>query len=225
MIRFALLLAGLCLLAVGCGESKTERFESIFERSGNSSLHSHDAGVSSTTTTTTTPTSSSEGEMGGSSKSGGGEMGGDSKSGGSSSSGGSGKSGMGGMSGGESGSSGTTSGTSGTGTTTPPATGGTPGSACTSDSTCVAGGSGTPKCVTDWPDGYCIVEACAAHGHDCPNDPGLVTTATSGSKCVLAPTERCLNLCGSDSDCRTGYSCQAKDDAAGHGTVQVCLPK
>jgi hypothetical protein len=99
------------------------------------------------------------------------------------------------------------------------------GSACTSDSTCPAGGSGKPVCLLAWPDGYCAIEGCAQHGHDCPQDPGQGGTATTGSKCVLAPTARCLALCSTTADCRDGYVCQAEPDAAGHGSAKVCVPK
>jgi len=98
------------------------------------------------------------------------------------------------------------------------------GSACSEDNECPAGGSGTPACIKEWPDGYCAVKDCAAHGHDCPGDPGQ-GTSDSGSKCVKAPTATCLQLCGSGSDCREGYACVQKSDAAGHGQVQVCFPK
>ncbi len=97
------------------------------------------------------------------------------------------------------------------------------GSPCTAETDCPAGGSGTPACQTDWPGGYCLVVACAAHGHDCPGDAGL--GGTEGSKCVKAPDLTCLALCGSAADCREGYDCVAKPDAAGHGSVTVCYPK
>lgn len=99
------------------------------------------------------------------------------------------------------------------------------GDACASAAECPAGGSGTPVCVTDWPEGYCAVSACAEHGHDCPDDPGLGGTAKTGGKCVLAPTETCLALCASDADCRDGYECVGKPDAAGHTSTNVCFPK
>lgn len=108
--------------------------------------------------------------------------------------------------------------------TRPTASLGKIGSACTVDVECPAGGSGTPVCLTDWPSGYCAVDACADHGHDCPDDPGNGSTSTTGGKCVLAPTARCLALCATDADCRTGYSCASKGDAAGHGNVNVCVP-
>lgn len=103
--------------------------------------------------------------------------------------------------------------------------GGAVGSACSSASDCPAGGSGSPVCRTDWPSGYCAVADCSDHGHDCPNDPGLGSTATTGGKCVLAPTAMCLALCASDADCRDGYECVPKSDAAGHATADVCFPK
>lgn len=99
------------------------------------------------------------------------------------------------------------------------------GDPCASASQCPAGGSGTAVCVTDWRAGYCAVSACAAHGHDCPTDPGLGGTAKTGSKCVLAPTAMCLALCASSADCRDEYECVAKPDAAGHATANVCFPK
>jgi hypothetical protein len=99
------------------------------------------------------------------------------------------------------------------------------GASCAAAAECPAGGTGTAQCLTDWPDGYCAVVDCETHGHDCPNDPGLVTTATTGSKCVLAPTAMCLALCGSAKDCRQGYACVEKEDAAGHGSAKVCMPK
>jgi hypothetical protein len=79
-------------------------------------------------------------------------------------------------------------------------------------------------CLTDWPGGYCAVDGCEQHGHDCPNDPGLGGTAKIGGKCVIAPTNTCLALCASSADCREGYSCVPKPDAAGHGTADVCFP-
>lgn len=101
------------------------------------------------------------------------------------------------------------------------------GDPCSSDPQCPAGGSGAPACITapEFQGGYCAVEACSAHGHDCPGD-GVQ------SKCVVATVasvsaNRCLRLCASDADCRAGYTCQAKMDAAagaGHGQVQVCFP-
>lgn len=99
------------------------------------------------------------------------------------------------------------------------------GDACDSGTPCPAGGSGAPMCLTDWPGGYCAVDGCAPHGHDCPNDAGLGGTATAGSKCVLAPTETCLALCAGDADCREEYACVDKEDAASHGPVKVCFPK
>lgn len=104
-------------------------------------------------------------------------------------------------------------------TSAPPAI----GSPCTAETACPAGGSGTPACQTDWPGGYCLVVACAAHGHDCPGDAGL--GGTQGSKCVKAPDPTCLALCDSAADCREGYDCVPKPDAAGHGSVAVCYPK
>ncbi len=99
------------------------------------------------------------------------------------------------------------------------------GDACDPGTQCPAGGSGAPTCLTDWPGGYCAVTGCAPHGHDCPNDPGLGGAATAGSKCVLAPAETCLALCVGDADCRAGYACVDKDDAANHDPVKVCFPK
>ncbi|MBI5502784.1 MAG: hypothetical protein HY907_21240 [Deltaproteobacteria bacterium] len=98
------------------------------------------------------------------------------------------------------------------------------GDPCTESADCPAGGSGSAVCLTDWPGGYCAVEACADHGHDCPEDPGLGGTATTGGKCVLDPTQFCLALCASDGDCRPGYVCSPQPDAAGHGTANVCVP-
>ncbi len=112
-----------------------------------------------------------------------------------------------------------------TGDATPETTSGMPaiGSPCTAETDCPAGGSGTPKCRTDWPGGYCLVTGCAAHGHDCPGDAGL--GGTQGSKCVKTPELMCLALCDSVADCREGYDCVPKPDAAGHGSVNVCYPK
>lgn len=99
------------------------------------------------------------------------------------------------------------------------------GDPCTGPAQCPGGGSGTTVCVSAWPEGYCAVSDCTQHGHDCPNDPGLGGTATTGGKCVLAPTATCLALCASDVDCRDGYECVPKPDAAGHATANVCFPK
>jgi len=99
------------------------------------------------------------------------------------------------------------------------------GDACASRDLCPSGGSGSTVCRADWPGGYCAVDGCSQHGHDCPSDPGLGGTATVGSKCVLAPTAFCLSLCGSDADCRAGYACVDKSDAAGHGSAKVCVPQ
>lgn len=112
--------------------------------------------------------------------------------------------------------------------TAEPADAGAPlrvGSACTASSACPAGAAGRATCVTSWPDGYCVVDGCSSHGHDCPDDPGQDASVTSGSKCVKAPTARCLALCVSEADCRTGYACVAKTDAAGHGSAKVCFPR
>ena len=98
------------------------------------------------------------------------------------------------------------------------------GDPCTAPDQCPAGGSGTPVCLTDWPGGYCAVSACEQHGHDCPNDPGLGGTATTGSKCVLNPDATCLALCATKTDCRDGYDCAPLSDSAGHGSVDVCVP-
>lgn len=98
------------------------------------------------------------------------------------------------------------------------------GSACQAGDPCPEGGSGEAVCIDSWPGGYCAVSGCAEHGHDCPGDPGLGVTATEGSKCVLAPEPTCLALCGSAADCRPGYDCISKQDAAGHGSVKVCAP-
>ncbi len=98
------------------------------------------------------------------------------------------------------------------------------GDPCSSAGQCPAGGSGAPVCLTDWPGGYCAVSSCEVHGHDCPNDPGLGGTATTGGKCVLAPEATCLALCASSADCRDGYECLPKPDAAGHATANVCVP-
>lgn len=95
---------------------------------------------------------------------------------------------------------------------------------CASASECPAGGSGETVCLTDWPGGYCAVKGCEQHGHDCPNDPGLGSTSTVGGKCVLAPEETCLALCATKADCRDGYDCLPKGDAAGHGSANVCVP-
>jgi len=92
------------------------------------------------------------------------------------------------------------------------------GRPCTSAESCPPGGSGTTDCRLDWPDGYCAVTGCADHGHDCPGD-------AVQSKCVLAPTSMCLALCDAVTDCRSGYACVAKPDAAGHGTASVCFPE
>ena len=94
------------------------------------------------------------------------------------------------------------------------------GSACTAESTCPTGGSGAPRCRTDWPGGYCVIEACSDHGHDCPND-GL----PGGAKCVLDPAAICLALCVTESDCRDGYVCGTRDDTAGHTPTLVCVPR
>ncbi len=99
------------------------------------------------------------------------------------------------------------------------------GDPCSSADSCPAGGSGSPACLTDWPGGYCAVEGCEQHGHDCPEDPGLGAVATTGSQCVLAPSATCLALCGNDDDCRPDYACTPKPDAAGHGTATVCVPR
>lgn len=98
------------------------------------------------------------------------------------------------------------------------------GAPCTLASECPIGGSGSAACLTEWPGGYCAVRDCTPHGHDCPGDPGQGSTATTGGKCVLAPTAICLALCAADTDCRPGYACQARDDAAGHGSANVCAP-
>lgn len=98
------------------------------------------------------------------------------------------------------------------------------GDACVATTACPAGGSGTPVCLTDWPAGYCAVALCTVHAHDCPEDPGLGNTSSSGSQCVLAPEPTCLALCGSTADCRPGFICAPRADAAGHGTAQVCVP-
>ena len=97
------------------------------------------------------------------------------------------------------------------------------GDSCTTETSCPSGGSGTAACLADWPGGYCAVRGCAAHGHDCPGDPGQAVSGT-GSKCVLAPEATCLKLCAQNSDCRDGYLCATRDDAAGHGSAQVCVP-
>ncbi|MCC6521159.1 MAG: hypothetical protein IT373_00725 [Polyangiaceae bacterium] len=102
--------------------------------------------------------------------------------------------------------------------------GGAVGAPCTTADECPAGGSGSPACLSQWPDGYCAVVDCAQHGHDCPGDPGLGGVATTGSQCVLAPTAMCLALCGDNSGCRDGYECVEKSDAAGHGSGKVCFP-
>lgn len=99
------------------------------------------------------------------------------------------------------------------------------GSSCTSSDECPSGGSGSPACLTDWPGGYCVVDECTQHGHDCPNDPGQGSTASTGSKCVVAPTARCLALCAGKLDCRAGYACLPKQDSSGHGTANVCVPE
>lgn len=98
------------------------------------------------------------------------------------------------------------------------------GDPCSAPSECPVGGSGSPECLTDWPGGYCAVASCEAHGHDCPDDPGLGGTATTGGKCVLDPEPTCLALCASSSDCRDGYACEPRSDSAGHGSVNVCVP-
>lgn len=99
----------------------------------------------------------------------------------------------------------------------------TVGGPCTPGDNCPAGGSGSPVCL-DWPGGYCAVGGCTTHGHDCPGDPGQGGTSTAGSKCVLAPQSICLKLCVSTADCRAGYTCADKSDAAGHGSAKVCFP-
>ena len=99
------------------------------------------------------------------------------------------------------------------------------GDPCSSAESCPAGGSGTPVCLDEWPGGYCAVDACTDHGHDCPEDPGLGGTATTGGKCVLAPAAKCLALCAGDADCREGYACRPRGDAAGHGEANVCVPE
>jgi hypothetical protein len=98
------------------------------------------------------------------------------------------------------------------------------GGACAADDECPAGGSGTPVCRADWPGGYCAVDACAAHGHDCPNDAGQAG-ASAGAKCVLDPEPVCLALCDDDADCREGYACTARPDAAGDVEPRVCVPR
>lgn len=100
------------------------------------------------------------------------------------------------------------------------------GDPCTAASECPAGGSGTVACDTSEPGGYCIVEGCAQHGHDCPDDPGLGGTGgPTSSQCVTtASGTACLRICTSAADCRQGYTCAARSDAAGHGQVNVCVP-
>jgi hypothetical protein len=96
----------------------------------------------------------------------------------------------------------------------------TVGAACTAANECPAGGSGTAACEMTWPGGYCLVTDCAQHGHDCPLDaqPG-------GGKCVDYNGAKCLAICASTVDCRTGYDCVAKPDTAGHGSFEVCVPQ
>lgn len=101
------------------------------------------------------------------------------------------------------------------------------GSPCTAANECPAGGSGTPVCFqSGYPGGYCAVQSCAPHGHDCPNDPGSATSFVAGSsKCVqLSSGTACVALCQSNADCRTGYTCTSLADAAGHGQVLACTP-
>lgn len=98
----------------------------------------------------------------------------------------------------------------------------TVGDACTTAAECPAGGSGTPICLSEMPGGTCAVAGCADHGHDCPGDSG--DGGTVGAKCVKAPENTCLLLCTKDADCRAGYGCLEKLDAAGHGTARVCFP-
>jgi hypothetical protein len=92
------------------------------------------------------------------------------------------------------------------------------GDPCLDVSTCPAGGSGTVVCLGDtYSGGYCSVANCATHVHDCPGDAAV-------SKCVLAPAAICLRLCETDANCRPGYACLARADAAGHGSAKVCIP-
>jgi hypothetical protein len=93
------------------------------------------------------------------------------------------------------------------------------GDPCSEATSCLAGGSGTVVCLGDtYPGGYCAVANCGTHAHDCPGDATV-------SKCVLAPASICLRLCEIDADCRLGYICLAEEDAAGHGSAKVCIPK
>jgi hypothetical protein len=92
------------------------------------------------------------------------------------------------------------------------------GDSCTEASTCPAASSGTAACLTSgYPGGYCAVQGCSAHGHDCPGEATV-------SKCVLAPDATCLRLCEADADCRPGYVCAAAADAASHEPISVCIP-
>jgi len=101
------------------------------------------------------------------------------------------------------------------------------GDSCEAASECPKGGSGKVVCLTTgYPEGYCAVSDCADHGHDCPSDPGLGgTPGPTSSKCVKSGAgNACLRLCAKKDDCRAGYSCVNRDDAAGHGQASVCLP-
>lgn len=98
------------------------------------------------------------------------------------------------------------------------------GDPCGSEAECPAGGSGAPACLTDgYPGGYCSVVDCEDHGHDCPDDAGQGGDAGS-VKCVVLGGNQCMRLCDGPDDCREGYVCAALQDAAGHGTVDVCAP-
>jgi hypothetical protein len=164
---------------------------------------------------TTTPSSSS-GESGM-----GGMQGSKTGSSSSSTSGGSGSMGPGCMMGGTTGNSsgsGTNTSKPDAGVATPAGDGGTVstdpvlGGPCDGTTVCPIGPSGTAKCLTDWPEGACVIEDCAAHADDCPG----------GGHCVLAPTARCLAGCTTSADCRTGYECASKS-GNGHGTFNVCV--
>ncbi len=77
-------------------------------------------------------------------------------------------------------------------------TGATDGAACSAGTDCESG-----ICITQAPDGYCT-SICSLAAQDCPGDGVCVNYANGAGDMGY-----CFDGCSQDTDCRSGYHCQA----------------
>ena len=96
------------------------------------------------------------------------------------------------------------------------------GDTCTSETDCTQT-PGSPFCQAGfWPDGYCL-DGTGGAASNCDTGDPLGSCSDGCSVCTTIPyfnAARCVRRCETNSDCRTGYTCQPADDA----TYSWCSP-